>query len=126
MELTLAEGVFVGACALLIVLLMFMYCGISCPPEGTPPSKPVAELPEVVQKLWFGKALYSRSFLLDCWMNLRNKHILFSCFLAHPLHPPRPLGWERGVTQRPPLPPPSPTRLPLPTLRVRPAPPPCA
>ena len=87
MELSLAEGVFVGACALLIVLLMFMYCGISCPPEGTPPSKPVAELPEVVQKLWFGKALYSRSFLLDFWMNLRNKHILFSCFLAHPLHP---------------------------------------
>ena len=87
MELNLAEGVFVGACALLIVLLVLVYCGVSCPPEGTPPSKPVAELPEVVQKLWFGMALYSQSFPLDFWMALRNKHILFSCLLAHPLHP---------------------------------------
>lgn len=87
MELNLAEGIFVGACALLIVLLVLMYCGVSCPPEGTPPPKPVTELPEVVQKLWFGMALYSQSFPLDFWMNLRNKHILFSCLLAHPLHP---------------------------------------
>ena len=47
----------------------------------------LANLPEVVQKLWFGKKLYSKSFLADYWMVVRNNHIVLSVFLAHPRHP---------------------------------------
>lgn len=38
-------------------------------------------------QLYYGKALYSQSFLADLWMALRNKHVFFSVLLAHPLHP---------------------------------------
>ena len=47
----------------------------------------VGDLPEEVQKLWFGKVTYSKSFLRDFWLVVKNKHILLSCAFTHPLHP---------------------------------------
>ena len=45
------------------------------------------ELPEVIQKLWCGKNLFSQSVCADLWLVFCNRHIFFSCFLAHRLHP---------------------------------------
>ena len=87
MDDDLVKTIFGLSCGAALLLLMLCYCAVACPPEGTPLPRAVDELPEVVQKLWFGKALYSQSFLLDYWMAIRNKHVLFSVFFAHPLHP---------------------------------------
>ena len=87
LDTTLVTTLFMLSCGALLILLMLCYCCAACPPDDAPRPGPVADLPEVVQKLYFGKALYSQSYVADLWMALRNKHVFFSVLLAHPLHP---------------------------------------
>lgn len=55
----------------------------------------VRRLPEVVERLQSGHAVFSQSFRSDLWLFLKNNHLIFSLFLAHPKHPFSPC--ERRV-----------------------------
>jgi hypothetical protein len=45
------------------------------------------ELPILVERLQAGHAVYSQSFISDTWLVLKNSHLIFSLFFAHPKHP---------------------------------------
>ena len=42
---------------------------------------------ELVGRLQAGHAVYSQDFRSDLWLTLKNNHIFFSMFFAHPKHP---------------------------------------
>ena len=43
-------------------------------------------LTETAQKLHYGRAHFSRSFLHDFRVTLQNRHVVFGIFLHHPQH----------------------------------------
>ena len=45
------------------------------------------EVPVILERLQAGHAVYSQSFASDFWLFLKNNHLIFSLFFAHPKHP---------------------------------------
>lgn len=45
------------------------------------------ERPLIVRMLWKDRFVFSNSVLRDWWVVQKNRHIFFSLFLSHPLHP---------------------------------------